>query len=200
MGASMAEAALVGGAYLVGTFPTAALVARGQGRDPTREGSGNPGATNVYRIAGPRAGAMVLVGDLVKGMVPTAVALTVFDRRLAVVTALAAVIGHCWPATRGFKGGKGVATAGGAVLVLEPLVGLVGAILWLLVAKVARKASLASIATALMVPSVMVALGRPAWELGGVAILVLIVVARHADNISRLRSGDERSLQEEGGR
>src|SRR5690349_18914145 len=98
------------GAYAAGTFPTAQLVGRRLGRDPTREGSGNPGATNVYRTAGRRAGLMVALGDVAKGAVPTAVGYLVDGRPLATVAWAAAVAGHVAPVTRRLRGGKGVAT------------------------------------------------------------------------------------------
>src|SRR5688572_26487307 len=136
-------------AYWLGTFPTAVLVAGRQGLDPTAEGSGNPGATNVYRLAGAKAAALVFIGDLAKGagavllgmLAVDALDLEMHYRSLAVACGVAAVLGHCFPAQRRFRGGKGVATAGGVVLSLWPLVGLAGAVVWFLVARVAKRAS-----------------------------------------------------------
>ena len=197
--------ALVVGAYLLGTFPTAVLVAGSRGHDVTAVGSGNPGATNVYRVAGARAGLVVFLGDLLKGAIATGAGLFAGEvleldmrpRALALACGIAAVLGHCFPAPRRFRGGKGVATAGGVVFVVEPLVGLAGAVLWLLIAKVAGKASLASLAVAAMIPVALVVLGRSRTDLAGIGILALVILARHGENISRLLRGEEHALREE---
>ena len=104
--------------YVLGTFPTAHIVAGLVGHDPTAEGSGNPGATNVYRVAGKKAGAIVLIGDLLKGVVPSLVCLLIDGRTLALAAGMAAMIGHVAPITRKFNGGKGVATLTGLCSVL----------------------------------------------------------------------------------
>jgi len=182
-------------AYLLGTFPSAHLVARRAGHDPTAEGSGNPGASNVYRIAGRRAGAAVFASDLAKGLAATGVGLAVDGRDLALVMGAAAVVGHTFPATRSFRGGKGVATAAGMAIVLFPLVSLGLAGLWAAVAKGAGKASLASLVTAVGLPAGVAATGRPAWEVGGAAALSALVVLRHRANIGRLLRNEERSLR-----
>src|SRR4051812_39974792 len=105
--------ALVVPCYLLGTFPTALLVGRREGRDPTTEGSGNPGASNALRTMGRRAGALVLLGDLGKGVVATAVGQAAGGAAVGVACGVAAVVGHIFPVTRGFRGGKGVAAGGG---------------------------------------------------------------------------------------
>lgn len=196
-------------AYVLGTFPTAVLVGRTRGLDVTAEGSGNPGATNVYRVAGARAGLVVFLGDLLKGATATAAGLFVgvhlvslfgiedeHGRLLALTCGIAAVIGHCFPATRRFRGGKGVATAGGVLFVMEPVIALVAALGWVLVARVGGKASLASLLTVVLVPVALISLGRTKEELAGMGLLALIILARHTDNISRLLRGEERSLRE----
>ena len=104
---------LVVPAYLLGTFPTAIVVGRRVGRDPTAEGSGNPGASNTFRTMGRRAGATVLVGDVAKGALAAALGLLSGNRAVGVAGGLAAVLGHVAPATRRFRGGKGVATGRG---------------------------------------------------------------------------------------
>ena len=101
-------------AYLLGTFPTAILVGRREGRDPTSEGSGNPGASNALRTMGRRAAALVLIGDVGKGAAAAAAGAAVGGRAVGVGCALAAVVGHVAPVTRRFRGGKGVATLTGA--------------------------------------------------------------------------------------
>lgn len=180
--------------YLLGTVPTALLVARRHGRDPTREGSGNPGASNVYRTAGARAGALVFAGDALKGVAATVLGLAVDGRLLALGAGAAAVVGHVAPVTRRFRGGKGVATACGVVAVLFPLVAAVGGAVWALIAKATGKASLASLALVVILPVGAAVMDRPVAEIVGVAAIAALVVVRHASNIERLVRGDERSL------
>lgn len=199
-------AAVVGAllvAYLLGTFPTADLVAGATGKDLSREGSGNPGATNAYRVAGRRAGATVLIGDLLKGAIAAFFGLAIGGlidpggqgaRTLGYACALAAVLGHCYPAFRLQRGGRGVASAGGALIVLEPIVLLVSFTCWALVARVTRAASLASIGLALGIPATLVVLRRPTEELAFVLAMAAIVLIRHAPNIVRLMRGEERTL------
>ena len=182
-------------AYLLGTAPTALLVGRRVGRDPTREGSGNPGASNVFRTAGAKAGALVFAGDALKGILATALGLLVEDRRLALACGAAAVAGHIFPVTRRLRGGKGVATAGGVVVVLFPLAAAGVAVVWGALAKATGKASLASLTVAVLLPIGVAALGRPAFEVVGVAAIAAVVIARHAENIERLVRGGERSLR-----
>lgn len=181
-------------AYVLGTFPTAQLVARRVGHDPTSEGSGNPGATNVYRIAGRRAGAAVLAGDLAKGLAATGAGLALGGRDLALVTGAAAVAGHMFPVTRSFRGGKGVATAAGLSIVLFPGVSAVLGGVWFAIAKGARKASLASLTAAAGLPVAVAVTGHPARETAAVAVLAAVVVARHRANIGRLLRNEEQSM------
>lgn len=186
--------ALVVPAYLLGTFPTALVVGRREGRDPTQEGSGNPGASNAYRTMGRRAGALVLAGDLCKGAVAAGVGLASGNRGVAVACGLAAVVGHVLPATRGFRGGKGVATAAGMTVVLLPIAALALAVAWLVLAKVSRTASAASVAIAVALPLAAVAHDRPMAEVAAFAACGALVVIRHRGNIDRLLRGEERTL------
>ena len=187
-------------AYLVGTFPAAALMARATGHDVTREGSGNPGASNVYRLAGWKPGLVVLLADIAKGSIASAVGLILDGHRGAYILGLAAVVGHVAPVTRRFRGGRGVATAGGVLIVLYPLVGLAMAVLWFLLARVVvRKASVASIVASACFP-VGVALTGNSWaDVAITAALAAIVIFRHAPNLRRLLRGQELGLGEGGG-
>lgn len=181
--------------YGLGMLPVAQVVGRRAGVDPTTAGSGNPGASNVYRTAGPRAGVAVFAGDLLKGALATGVGWAAGDRVLGLVCGLAAVLGHVAPVTRRFRGGKGVATAGGVLVVLFPVVALVAVPLWLLVAKVVGKASLASILAVVASAAVVAVLEPPVRELVGVGVIALVVVVRHASNIERLLRGEERAIR-----
>jgi glycerol-3-phosphate acyltransferase PlsY len=190
-----AGAGLLALSYLLGTFPTALIVARLAGHDPTKEGSGNPGASNVYRLAGTKAGVAVFLGDAVKGAAATAVGKAVGGPSLGLACGIAAVIGHVFPVFRGFRGGRGVATAAGTVAVVEPLVAVPFVAVWLLIARLTGKASAASLVVIGATPVVVFALDRPVWEKAGMGTLAAVVVARHAGNLVRLARGDEPALE-----
>jgi glycerol-3-phosphate acyltransferase PlsY len=182
---------LVVGGYLLGTFPTAVVVGGRTGHDPTTEGSGNPGATNVYRTAGRRAGALVLVGDLVKGALAAGIGWLAGGHLLGVACGAAAVAGHVLPVTRRFRGGKGVATLGGATLMLFPVVGVVAGVAWVVTVKLSGRASVASLVAAVGIPLGAAAVGAPGLEVALLAGTGAVFVVRHADNIARLARGDE---------
>ena len=182
------------GAYLLGSFPTAGLVGRRRGRDPSAEGSGNPGASNVYRLMGRRAGALVLAGDAAKGVVAAAVGYAVAGRAGLVAAGAAAVVGHCFPAFRWRRGGKGMATAAGVGVLAFPMVAAVAVAAWAIVAAATRKASLASIVATVSVPLAAAVFGEPAAEVAAAAAIGALVMVRHRGNVERLLKGDERSL------
>lgn len=185
---------LVVPAYLLGTFPTAILVGRREGRDPTTEGSGNPGASNAFRTMGRRAGATVLLGDLAKGAVAAGAGLATGHRAVGVAAGLAAVLGHVAPATRRFRGGKGVATGAGMAAVLLPGVALGLAALWAVAVKITGTASAGSLVVAVGLPVGAALVGRPAAEVVAFAACGALVVVRHRGNLDRLRRGEERAL------
>jgi glycerol-3-phosphate acyltransferase PlsY len=191
-----AFATLVLGAYFLGTFPTAVLVARSKGHDVLHEGSGNPGATNVYRVAGRRAGAAVFAGDFLKGVLAAAAGALIEGRHtnLALALGTAAVVGHCLPVQRRFRGGKGVATAAGFALVVEPLIGLAAAAVWFTLLKLTHRASIASVTVAVAAPVAILLWRGPHTEAAVMGAVALFVVSRHWRNISRLLRGEESSL------
>ena len=180
--------------YLVGTLPTAVLVGRHTGHDPLREGSHNPGATNVYRTSGRRAGAFVLAVDLLKGAAAAGLGWAVGGHVLGAATGAAAVLGHVLPFNRPLHGGKGVATCAGMVLVLYPVVGVAAAVVWLAVARLSRRPSVASLVAAVGIPIGVAATGERGIEVGIIVALAVIVVLRHHANISRLAHGTERAV------
>jgi glycerol-3-phosphate acyltransferase PlsY len=187
----LAVALLVVPAYLLGTFPSASLVARAGGHDVLREGSGNPGASNVARLMGWKAGLLVLVADFAKGAAAAGVGLWVGGRPAAYVLGIAAVVGHMLPATRRFRGGKGVATAGGMLAVLFPWIAVGLAAVWFLVARVLKLASVASLLITVAFPVLVAVAGYPWWEVGILGFLALLVIARHLPNLRRLLRGQE---------
>lgn len=178
-------------AYLVGTFPTALLVARAGGHDVLAEGSGNPGASNVARLMGWKAGLLVMAGDLVKGAIAAGVGLALVGRGGAYILGILAVLGHTYPATRRFRGGKGVATAGGMLAVLYPLIVLGLAVVWFLIARVLRLASVGSMTVAVLFPVAVAVSGRAGWEIGLSVALAALVIVRHLPNLVRLVQGRE---------
>lgn len=180
--------------YLLGSFPTAALVARATGHDILREGSGNPGASNVYRLAGWKAGLIAFVGDFAKGAVPSAVGLVLDGHRGAYLLGFAAVVGHVLPVMFRFRGGRGVATAGGTLAVIFPLITLGLAVIWFVIARGLRKASVGSIVVTVAFP-VLVALTGNEWgDVVITAALALVVLSRHVPNLRRLFRGEEPGL------
>jgi len=181
-------------AYLLGTFPTAVLVGRRRGFDPTTAGSGNPGASNATRVGGKRAGALVLLGDVAKGAIAAGLGLAVDGRLLAWLAGAAAVAGHLWPATRRLRGGKGVATAGGAALVAAPLAALPLIVVFAVLVKVTGRAAIGSIAISALLPVGVALAGRPWQEVAVAAAIGAVVILRHHENIARLLRGEESTV------
>jgi glycerol-3-phosphate acyltransferase PlsY len=197
MPAVILVACLIPVAYLVGSFPSAGLIARTQGRDVLHEGSGNPGASNVFRLLGWKAGLAVLLLDLGKCAGAAAVGMAIDGHRGAFILGVAAVIGHVFPVTRRFKGGRGVATAAGVMAVIFPLETAVLAVVWFGIARGLRKASVASIVCAIAFPVIVAARDGSALDLAVTAGLAALVVARHLANVRRLVRGQELGLDDE---
>ena len=182
-------------AYLIGMMPNAVLMGRLAGVNPKEQGSGNPGASNVYRLAGKRFGIMVLIADMAKGAIPVALGLAVGGRSLALACWCGAVLGHIFPLLQKFRGGKGVATTGGGVMVLFPFVGLALIAVFLVVAQLAKAASIASLTIAALLPILVAVIGRPGWEILVTACLALLVLVRHESNIRRIIGRSELTIR-----
>jgi glycerol-3-phosphate acyltransferase PlsY len=184
---------LVAAGYVLGSMPWGYWLPRLVKRDDIRRhGSGNIGGTNVWRVYGWRLGLPVVLLDTAKGFVPALVATLIVSHLAGVLAGAAAMLGHWRPMfLRWRRGGKVVATTGGAFLGVAPVVGAVGAGVWVVVFLVFRYASLASIVAALSLPIAAVLLGSP-WPViafaGGAAVAVLVL---HRPNIARLRAGTE---------
>ncbi len=185
---------LVLAGYAWGTFPSALLVGRYTGHDPTREGSNNPGASNVYRVAGRWPAAWVLVSDVGKGVVAAALGLAVEGRLLGAACGAAAVVGHVVPLGRYRQGGKGVATLGGMLLVLTPVVGVILMGVWVLALGMARRAGAASLVATSAAPVAVAIQGWSAPEVGVVIGCAVVVVARHHENIRRMWRREEPAI------
>lgn len=191
-------------AYLIGAIPIGFLIARAFGiGDVRRHGSGTIGATNVLRTAGKTPAILTLLGDVVKGAVAVvaggAVAAMGGADGAAVGAAgaaAAAVIGNCWSVFLGFRGGKGVATGLGAMLWLVPLAVVPSLVVFVVVVATTRFVSLGSLIATAGVPLValVLSLARGIYPLASVAaaaVVALVIVIRHRENIARLRSGTE---------
>jgi glycerol-3-phosphate acyltransferase PlsY len=180
-------------AYLLGSLSSAIILSKIMGfPDPRDEGSNNPGATNVLRIAGKKAAFLTLVGDCLKGLIPVLIALTISEDRLLIALAgFSAFIGHCYPLFFRFKGGKGVATAIAVSVGFNWLAGLIIIGIWLLFAKVFKISSLAAIIAFTALPLLIF------WQENSLYITLtfiamsVILIWRHKANIQRLVQGVE---------
>jgi acyl phosphate:glycerol-3-phosphate acyltransferase len=186
-------ALFVAAAYLVGSVPFGYWLVRATKHVDIRTvGSGNIGASNVWRAFGWRYGVPVMLFDIAKGLVPALVATQVAGSLAGVLAGGAAMVGHARPIFLRFeKGGKAVATAGGTILGVAPIVGLLAAALWIVVFFLTRYASVASILSACSLPLLAWLLGEP-WPVtafGGAAAAAVIVL--HRQNIGRLVTGSE---------
>jgi acyl phosphate:glycerol-3-phosphate acyltransferase len=189
-----ATAALVVlGGYLLGSMPFGYwVVLLLKHEDIRKVGSGNIGATNVWRAYGKSYGIPIVVLDVAKGFVPALVGTSLEGELVGVLAGGAAMLGHWRPLFLGFqKGGKMVATAGGTLLGVAPLLGLAGIAVWVVVFLVSRYASLASIAAAMALPVLALALGEP-WPVVVFSVIAAVaVLVLHRANIARLRAGTE---------
>ena len=247
--------ALAPAAYVLGTFPSAAIVASASGVDITTSGSGNPGASNVTRTLGWRKGVLVFALDALKGAIAALVGLWLGGRAGGYVLGGAAIVGHVFPLGftpgfwarvlasrgrssqgrdrsktrrggascedrgrregrhpadetpaesrrgplwRGLRGGKGVATGGGVIAVIHPIVGVAVGAIWLGVSRLTGKAAIASIAAVVAAPIALAIAGAPAWEFAAMVGLCSLLVVRHAGNIKRILRREERGIGHEG--
>lgn len=194
----MIEAALViAFSYLLGSVPFGVVFTRAKGIDLRQVGSGNIGATNVLRAAGKGPAALTLLGDILKGCAAVALArsleLGAFNEGLA---AIAVVAGHDFSVLMKFRGGKGVATSIGAVLIYSPQAGILIIVIWLLTVVLTRYSSLGALVAFALLPAVMALLEEPGQKTAFAAVLSGLLLLRHAGNIKRLIRGTERKVGE----
>ena len=192
-------------AYLIGSLSFAVVVSRAMGlSDPRTYGSKNPGATNVLRSGSKKAAILTLLLDALKGWLPVVAvkwwgeAWGLGDGAVALV-GLAAFLGHLWPVFFRFEGGKGVATAAGVIIGFNPWLGLASLLTWVIVAYAFRYSSLASIVAAIFAPTFFLLGHDVVWRAPSVmvlslAVMGLLLVWRHAENINRLLAGKESRL------
>lgn len=179
--------------YLLGSLPFAVIVSRAFGiADPRSFGSGNPGATNVLRSGHKLAALLTLLGDAAKGWLAMVIAAKLGAGDTAVAAAgVAAFLGHVFPFTLRFKGGKGVATALGVLMGFSGVLGAAVAAIWLAVAAVTRYSSLAALIAAASAPSIVMLRHEPEEVFIAVSIISVVLILRHKTNIQKLLAGTE---------
>ena len=180
--------------YFFGTFPSAAIVAGRKNLDITTVGSGNPGASNVIRNLGWKVGLAVFLMDMAKAALAVGLAWGVTGDRhdaLSYLSLFAAILGHSYPITRKFKGGKGVACGGGGMFVLFPLTSLILFTSWFVLTKTTHKASVASLTISVALPFGIFYEGAEAWEIGATLALVAFIIVKHLPNLRRLKTHEE---------
>ena len=183
--------------YFIGSISFASIIAHSKGVDIFKEGSGNPGATNIKRVMGAKWGNLVFTLDASKGFISAGLPLIIFegDNRLAVVALIASILGHSFSIFLKFRGGKGVATTMGGLLVLMWMVLFIGILLWLLLFFTTKIVALASLIFAVSLPiTAYFIYGHqdPRFYLG--IILLLVILLRHRANINRIFSGEENTF------
>lgn len=181
-------------AYLIGTFPSATLVARAHGVDIRSVGSGNPGASNVTRVLGWRNGLWVFALDAAKGAAAAGCGLIVEGRPAGYAFGAAAVVGHVFPVWQRLRGGKGVATGGGVFIVLSPFVAAVLLAAWGTLSRLWKKASLASIIVVTVLPIGVGIVRRTLWEVLATIGICLLIIVRHLGNMKRLLTHREHAI------
>ena len=201
-------AVAIAGSYLAGAIPFAFLIARARGVDIRKVGSGNVGATNVFRAVGKGWGILTFVCDALKGLLPALLGPRLLEAwtgapahpAFGLACGTAAIAGHSWPVFLGFKGGKGVATSAGMMLGAAPFAAAAGVALWVVVFAVTRYVSVASIAAAFGVPlAAWMAYGREdAWRPWVLTAIGLLVIYRHRSNVQRLIDGTEHRFGRQG--
>lgn len=206
---SMSELFFTGGSilamaagYLIGSVSFAVVISRIMGlRDPRSFGSGNPGATNVLRGGNKLAALLTLLGDAAKGWLAVVLAAWAVSRgwlpdAALPLAGLGAFLGHLYPVFLRFQGGKGVATALGVLLALQPWLALATVLTWLIVATFTRYSSLASIIAAIFAPFYYILGGDVAWRIdtivaSAIVVISVLLLSRHRGNIARLLAGKE---------
>lgn len=183
---------VVATAYLIGSIPTGLLLGKAYGIDVRKEGSGNIGATNLYRTVGRKVGIITLIGDCLKGLLPVVlVKLSALPPEFAAWAGLAAFCGHVFSVFLKFRGGKGVATALGVFLALAPLAVAIAVALFAAIMFIWRYVSLGSISAAVAMPLAVYLLGGSNTVTAVTFVIAAIAIVRHRENIKRLISGTE---------
>ncbi len=189
-------------AYFIGSISAAIIACRIMGKvDPRTVGSHNPGATNVLRHAGKKAAIFTLLGDLLKGLIPVAIGHALgLDWGWLGMIGTAAFLGHLYPVFYGFKGGKGVATALGVYLGLQPIIGLVILITWLISALLINISSLSALIATLLAPFYFYWVTKSSPLLLILLLMTVFIYWRHRSNIAEILAGTEDKIVEKDGK
>ena len=174
-------------AYLLGNISPSTLLAKAKGIDIQKEGSGNAGTTNALRVMGKKAGVITLVVDVLKGTIAVLIGFLLADSAGEAWCVLAVFCGHVWPVFYKFKGGKGVATAFGALLGLNPLMALLTLLIVVIAVLISKRMSVGSITGAVVFP--FISMERDFLYIG--IVLAIIILVKHRANIKRLLQGKE---------
>ena len=186
-------------AYLIGSINFAVLVGKMNGVNIDEAGSGNPGASNVLRTMGKGPAAVVYVADTVKGIIGAAMGMVAAgstDPRVhwAFLCGLAAVVGHCYPVFHKFRGGKGIATAGGVFIFTVPLEALILTVVWIVSVRLTKTASLGSLLVMILAIPLALWQGVEGLSLVWIGLMLVLVLWRHRGNISRMIRGNEQKV------
>lgn len=187
---------LVIGGYLAGSIPTGVILSKLFGtKDIRQEGSGNIGATNVYRVSGAKLGILTLLGDVLKGFIPVALTCSLMDSEIWIaVVAFSTFLGHLFSIFLKFRGGKGVATALGIFLVIAPLMVPCVIIVFILVVMTWKYVSLGSLVASAILPVFLCAAGYNIVYVNLSLFIGCLIFYRHWENIRRLREGVEKKV------
>jgi len=189
--------------YLIGSIPTAYIFGRLlKGIDIRRYGSGNVGATNVFRVIGRMPGLIALLIDIAKGYICASYVANFFmyispvsrPEVYQVLAGMAAIVGHNWTVFLRFKGGKGVAVSAGVLMVLIPGIFWLGLLVWGIVFVLTGYVSVASISTSVAVPILALIFGKPTEIVISLSILCLLITYKHRSNMRRLKDGQEKRI------
>jgi glycerol-3-phosphate acyltransferase PlsY len=196
----MVETALVVAfSFLVGSIPFGVVFTKSRGIDLKKVGSGNIGATNVLRAAGKKVALMTLMGDILKGTAAVALAKAIGSGTLVEgMAGLAAVAGHDFSPFMRFKGGKGVATSLGVILIYTPIAGILTVIIWLVTVLIMRYSSMGALVSFSLMPVWVLLQGYPPEKLYAAIIISVLLVVKHSGNIERLIKGAEGKIGSKG--
>lgn len=186
-------------AYLLGSIPTGVILSKiFAGSDIRNHGSGNMGATNMLRVFGKKLAIITLILDMFKGVVAILLCKSLFKihaEKIILLTALLAVIGHMFPIWLKFKGGKGVATGGAVLLLINPLIGSLVIATWLVVFMITKVSSLAAIVASVLSPVFTIFFDTNMNLTLFCFVLSTLIIIKHKDNLKRLLSGKEKTFK-----
>jgi len=193
----MKIALIILGCYLLGSIPFGYIAGKLFKKIDIRElGSGNIGATNVFRILGPSLASLVLIGDIGKGIFSIYLVqyFNIDNLLILTIAGLAVICGHDWSLFLGFKGGKGIATTFGVIFALNPIISILAIVVWVVVMIITRYASLSSILAVISIMIFTILFKQPYEYIIFSAIIMILSIFKHKENIKRLRSGNERKI------